>query len=54
MDPVVGSVAVALIQAVVAALKQLGMDEAEASKYFRDSFQGVQDRPPAALPDAEE
>jgi len=32
--------------------RQLGMDEAEAEKYFEDGFQGVKDRPPGALPDA--
>lgn len=54
MDPATGAIAVALIQAVAAAIRQMGMEEVEASKYFRDSFQGVQNRPPGVLPDAEE
>jgi len=54
MDPTKGAIAIALIQAVAAALRQMGMKEDEAVKYFRDSFQGVTDRPPGALPDAGE
>ena len=54
MDPATGAIAVALIQAVAAAVRQMGMEEAEAEKHFRESFQGVKDRPPGALPDAED
>ena len=52
MDPVAGAALVAIIQAVAAAAKQMGMAEEEAKKYFEDGYQGVKDRPPGALPDA--
>lgn len=52
MDPVLGSLLVAAIQAIAAAARQYGMEKAEAEKYFSDGYELVKVNIPGKLPDA--
>lgn len=52
MDPVLGSLLVAAIQAIAAAARQYGMEKEEADKYFLDGYEGVKTNIPGKLPDA--
>jgi hypothetical protein len=52
MDPILGSLLIAAIQAIAAAARQAGMEKEEAEKYFSDGYELVKVNLPGKLPDA--